>query len=93
VGLAPAPITVVYGSVTGTQTLAGTLTGGAVFDDGSTSQNKSTAGATGSAIFRIKAKPGSAPGTAFTLQVKMGALTITKTGKAARERWLPMLLR
>jgi hypothetical protein len=87
----PAPV--LYGSITSPSTAAATISGGAVFDDGATSQNKPVPVGSGEISFLVKAKPGAAPGTNYTLQVKLGGVTITKTGKVARVVRLPLLLK
>jgi Zn-dependent metalloprotease len=87
------PARVLFGSVTAASTATGTITGNATFEDGSGSQNKSVPVGSGEIQFLVKAKPGAAPGADYTLSVKMGSVTITKSGKVAREIRLPLLLK
>jgi hypothetical protein len=87
------PARVLFGSVTTASTATGTITGNATFEDGSGSQNKPVPAGSGEIQFLVKAKPGAAPGTNYTLSVKLGSVTITKTGKVAREVRLPLMLK
>ncbi len=94
VSLQPArPARVLFGSVASATTATGTVTGNAVFDDGSGSQSKPVSAGSGELQFYVRAKPGAAPGTNYTLTVKMGSQTITRTGKVAFIIKMPLLLK
>jgi bacillolysin len=89
----PRPARVLYGSISSPQSVTATISGGAVFGDNTASQAKTVPPANGETFFDVKAKPGAAPGTTYTLTVKMGSSTITRTGRVAREVRLPLLLK
>lgn len=87
------PARVLYGSVSSATNVTATITGGATFDDGTGSQTKPAAPTSGEVFFNVKAKAGATPGTNYTLTVKLGSVTITRTGKVGWNVKLPTLLK
>jgi len=82
-----------YGNIATPATLNATLTGPAVFADGSQALTAGITAANGSYAFILRPAPGASRGDTFTLRITLSSLQLEKTGKIATDVYLPLVLR
>jgi len=70
-----------------------TLTGPAVFADGSQTLTANITVANGSSAFSLRPEAGASLGDTFTLRVMLSGLQLEKTGRIAVGVYLPLVLR
>lgn len=88
-----ASIDVLYGNLATPAVLVATLTGPAVFADGSQALTAGITAANGSYAFILRPAPGASRGDTFTLRITLSSLQLEKTGKIATDVYLPLVLR
>jgi hypothetical protein len=86
-------VVVDYGNVATPETLAATLTGPAVFADGSQMLTANITGANGSYPLLLKPAAGAIRDATFTLEVTLASLRLERAGTIAGELYLPLLLK
>ena len=88
-----ATIDVLYGNILAPAILTATLTGPAVFADGSQALTVNITGTNGSYTVNLRPAAGASRGDTFTLEVTLSDLRLEKTGGIAAEVYLPLVLR
>jgi len=81
----------VYGNIPTLATLTATLSGPAVFADGSQVLTANITAANGSYALPLKPAAGATPGTPFTLEVTLAGLRLKRVGAIAWELYLPLI--
>ena len=88
-----AAVIVDYGNVAVPAILTATLTGPALFADGSQALTADVTGADGSYTFDLRPAADAPRGDTFTLMVTLADLRLERVGTTAEELYLPILLK
>ncbi|MGA9347959.1 MAG: hypothetical protein WBW48_04050, partial [Anaerolineae bacterium] len=86
-----ATVDVVYGNITTPTTLTATMSGPAVFADGSQVLAANIADANGSYALHLKPAAGAMLGVPFTLEVTLDGLQLERVGAIAWEVYWPLI--
>jgi len=84
---------VLYGNIATPAVLTATLTGPAVFADGSQALAADITEASGSRSLLLKPASGAARGATFTLEVTLAGLRLAQTGVIVEAHYLPLVLK
>jgi hypothetical protein len=86
-------VTVNYGNIPAPAVLTATLSGPAVFADGSQALTADVTSADGSYTFDLRPAADAARGASFTLEVTLAGLRLERAGVIVQEWYLPLLLK
>lgn len=92
-GSQPYPVVVDYGNLAVLADLLATIDGPAMFEDGASTFIRQLTAPNGRVGLGIKAIPGATLGTAFTLRVTAGGLSLEREGIIVAQAYLPLVLK
>ena len=88
-----AMVDVVYGNIRTSTTLTATLSGPAIFADGSQVLSADITDVSGSYALQLKPAEGATPGDTFALEVTLAGLRLERVGAIAWEVYLPLVVK